>query len=179
VHVDGDQPCGLSQAELRAARRAGAVRLTTGLESGSQRVLDSMAKGTRLETTQRFLRDAAQAGISTRVTMILGYPGEVAADVAQSAAFLEAYGDSIERVQLNRFALMSGTPVHRRWSREPARFPEIADAQPDAANALVEFRHAARDDPAYRRSVRRLLAATIAINKNPLRASAWAFDGVM
>ncbi len=179
VHVDGDQPCGLSRAELRAARRAGAVRLTTGLESGSQRVLDRMAKGTTLETTQRFLQDAAAEDISMRVTMILGYPDETADDVAQSAGFLEANRDSIERVMLNRFAMMEGTPVHRRWLRDPARFAELADTEPDAANALVHFRHAGRDDPAYRRSLRRLLASVVAINRRPLRDSARAFDGVM
>ncbi len=179
VHVDGDRACGLSSSELVAARRAGAVRLTTGLESGSQRVLDRMNKGTRLETTARFLHAATAADISTRVTMILGYPGETAGDVLKSAAFLETHRGAIERVLLNRFAMMAGTPVHRRWLREPAQFPELANARPDATHAVVNFRHAARDDREYRAAVRRLQAAVVAINRSPLRESAREFEGVM
>jgi anaerobic magnesium-protoporphyrin IX monomethyl ester cyclase len=44
VHVGTRQPNGLGPEELKAARAAGMVRLTTGLESGSQRVLDRMAR---------------------------------------------------------------------------------------------------------------------------------------
>jgi len=72
VHVGADDPNGLSARELQAARGAGLVRVTTGLESGSQAVLDRMAKGTDLGTTSIFLRSASDAGISVRTTMILG-----------------------------------------------------------------------------------------------------------
>src|SRR5439155_26821673 len=70
VHVGARQPNGLSADELKRARAAGVTRLTTGLESGRQRVLEGMGEGTDLNVTSRFLHHATAAGISVRTTMI-------------------------------------------------------------------------------------------------------------
>ena len=119
---DGNGAHALDRATLTQAADAGLVRLTTGLESGSQRMLDLMKKGTDLGETSRVLRDAAQAGISVRVTVMVGYPGEAAADVAATARFLDQHRDSIERVSLNRFTLMSGTAIDRLIAKHRSTF---------------------------------------------------------
>lgn len=112
VHVDA-MPAhrisnGLSQSELMRAFASGCVRLTTGLESGSQRVLDLMKKGTRIEITGQFLKEAQEAGISVRCTMISGFPGERAED--KSSDFICRHHGHIERVVLNRFQIVTGAP---------------------------------------------------------------------
>jgi anaerobic magnesium-protoporphyrin IX monomethyl ester cyclase len=172
-----EQPHGLSREELRAARAAGVVRLTTGLESGSQRVLDLMQKGTDLAVTSRFLRDARDAGISIRTTMIVGYPGETAADVHASADFLNQHRDCIARVSLNRFALMTGTSIHRRMERQP--LPGVTPLTIDHRMALIEHRTGTAREWSYRRAVARLVASVHAINRRPLQEDARDFDGVM
>ena len=59
VHVGTEADNGLSDADLRDAAKSGCVRLTTGLESGSQRISDMMKKGTHLDGISAFLRSAS------------------------------------------------------------------------------------------------------------------------
>lgn len=179
IHVTNRDDNGLNQAELIAARRSGMVRLTTGFESGSQRVLDLMRKGTCVDRTARFVRQADDAGISVRLTMILGYPGEAASDVEASAHFLEAHRAHIERVQLNRFQIMIGSAFEKRFMNSPQSFPGITSLTIDRREAITHHRYREVDIPAYRRAVSRLFRAVFEINRRPLRASARAFDGVM
>ncbi len=179
VHVTGNRPDGVSLAELRAARASGMVRLTTGLESGSQRLLDEMRKGTDLETTRRFLADAATVGLSVRLTMILGYPGERATDVAASASFLEENEGRIDRIALNRFALMTGTRIHRRVEREPHAFPDLEEIRPNHRLALLDHSFTPARDPSYRRATSRLLGSVHRINRRRISDGAREFEGVM
>jgi anaerobic magnesium-protoporphyrin IX monomethyl ester cyclase len=181
VHVGSAQPNGLSKSELAAARAAGLVRLTTGLESGSQRVLDRMAKGTDLAVTSRFLHDASDAGISVRTTMVLGYPGEQAADVEDSAAFVERHADCIERVSLNRFQIMTGTRIQRLIERNPhdAAHADLTQLTVNHRLAQVGHHYRPSENPKYRRAVTRLLRAVHCINRRSLRPAARAFEGVM
>ncbi|MEX2205274.1 MAG: radical SAM protein [Myxococcota bacterium] len=179
VHVTGNRPDGVSLAELRAAKAAGMVRLTTGLESGSQRVLDLMRKGTELGTTRRFLDDAVSAGLSVRLTMIVGYPGERAADVARSASFVEEYAGKVERIMLNRFALVTGTRVHRDLERDHEAFPDLDSVRANHRMAVLDHAFAPADERGYRKQIYRLLAAVHGVNRRPIRESASPFDGVM
>ena len=100
MHIDEDGSHALEPATIRQAAEAGLVRLTTGLESGSQRVLDLMKKGTQLAETSHVLRGAAAAGVSVRATVMVGYPGETARDVAATARFLDDHREAIERVPI-------------------------------------------------------------------------------
>ena len=179
VHIGSNAPNGLSRDELRAARASGMVRLTTGLESGSQRVLDSMCKGTELSVTSSTLRNACEAGISVRTTMVLGYPGEEEDDVIRSAEFLVKHSDCIERVSLNRFMIMTGTRFHRRLEKSPQSFPGITQLTVNHRLAQIEHRYAPTRDPGYRRAVSHLLSAVHQINRKPLRSDARDFEGVM
>lgn len=179
VHVGSDEPNGLTAAELRHARRAGAVRLTTGLESGSQRVLDRWAKGTDLGTTSRFIEAASSAGISLRVTMIHGSPEETAEDVIASAEYLERHSNAIDRVHLNRFQIMIGPSFLRRYEQRPSRFPSIRITERNPTQATAEHVHARANDRAFRKATRRLLEVVHRINRRPLSRVAVAFEGVM
>lgn len=179
VHIDSTRPRnGLSARELEAARSAGMVRLTTGIESGSQRVLDLMRKGANAKDSSKVIRDAATAGISVRVTMIVGYPGETVEDVEQTCEFLESHSDSIERVVMSRFHIKTGTRFHRDYETAPARFPEIQQVRYQHQLAVIEhdFDH---PDPKYPKAIDRVLRATHEINRFPIRDTARAFDGVM
>jgi anaerobic magnesium-protoporphyrin IX monomethyl ester cyclase len=179
VHVASRQPNGLDGPTLLRARRAGLARLTTGLESGSQRVLDRLKKGTDLGTTSRFLHDAAAAGISVRVTMIHGSPGEDVQDIEASAEFLERHQPVIDRVSLNRFQLRMGPTVLQRYDADPASFPSIRAPRRNARLALVEHEQAAATGREYRHAVARLLRSVHRINRKRLAPRARPFEGVM
>lgn len=179
VHVGRGRDNGLGAADLRAAAASGCVRLTTGLETGSQRLADAMKKGTRIERVAAYLDDAASAGISCRCTMILGHPGETADDVHASANFLERHGRAIERVSLNRLQLITGTVLHRQASRQPGRFAGFDIVSHDVAQAQSRHRHAESERRAHRQAAMRLFAAVHRINARPLSARARDFEGVM
>jgi len=92
--------------------RGGCFMLRYGFESGSQRVLDAMRKGTRLETVSEILRSAAAVGIRNHVYIMLGYPGERPADRDATLAFLEQHVDYIYSYSISIFQVLPGTPVY-------------------------------------------------------------------
>ena len=179
VHIGARQPNGLGPEELKAARAAGMVRLTTGLESGSQRVLDRMAKGTDLAVTTATLQAAKAAGISVRTTMIVGYPGEEPDDVEASAKYLEEHDDCIERVSLNRFLIMSGTRFEHGLARQPQQFPGVTQVTVNHRIAQIDHHYTPTETRAWRRALGRLLAAVHRINRRELAPDARQFEGVM
>ncbi len=179
VHVGNRSSEGLSLRELQLARKSGMVRLTTGMESGSKKVLSKMAKGTDPDTTSRFLLDARTAGISVRITLIIGYPGENSDDVNETSSFLEKHECCLERINLNRFQIMSGTYFGERLIRRPEKYPEIIDVKLDHRYAQVEHHNTGIDSSGYRRAVLRLLRIVNRINRRQLTEAARSFEGVM
>ena len=179
VHVQARGENGLTREELVAAREAGMTRTTFGLESGSQTLNDSMAKGTKLEKTSQFIEDAHAAGISVRTTAMLGYPGETAADVEQSVKFFQRHRDLLDRVRLSRFKAIPGTPFHARYERAAERFTDLEQFSWNFKFARASYRYAPAHDPAYRRAKAKLLQLVYEINRRPLRPEAEIFDGLM
>ncbi|OHB28716.1 MAG: radical SAM protein [Desulfuromonadaceae bacterium GWC2_58_13] len=74
--------------------------LQLGLESGSQRVLDRLRKGTRLEEVARMLDNLRRAGIATYVYIMLGTPGETREDAELTLRFLERHAGAINYLNL-------------------------------------------------------------------------------
>jgi anaerobic magnesium-protoporphyrin IX monomethyl ester cyclase len=67
---------------VAALQRAGAEVVWVGAESGSQRILDAMDKGTRVDQTREAVRRLHAAGIKVGFFLQFGYPGETRADIA-------------------------------------------------------------------------------------------------
>lgn len=66
----------MTPATVAALREAGAEEVWLGVESGSQRVLDAMDKGTRVEQIRGATRALREHGIRTGWFIQLGYLGE-------------------------------------------------------------------------------------------------------
>jgi radical SAM superfamily enzyme YgiQ (UPF0313 family) len=179
IHVGSKQPNGLDLDTLKRARVSGAVRLTTGLESGSQRLLDDLAKGTDLSITSEFLHDAATAGISVRTTMIHGAPGETAEDVDASTKFLNLHKNYIDRVKLGRFDLVMGPVIQRRFDEKPSRYPTIIAGDRDLQMKTMEHQMTNAYSLKYFAATQRLLQVVHKINRKELPNVATAFEGVM
>lgn len=174
VHVDQRMDNGLSRRDLFDASEGGMRRISFGLESGSQKLLDKMQKGCSVERNAVFLRDAYDAGLSVRCTMFKGYPGETAADMEATAAFLEANAPFIDRVRFNDFALLLGTPVYTTI-QETGELP-LTGVDSKRACALYGDRGVSRS---YRRAKKRVLQIVHQINSKSLRETASQFDGLM
>lgn len=179
VHVDERADNGLSRRELKLAVAAGMRRISFGLESGSQRLLDAMSKGSTVEGNSEFIRNAFDVGLSVRCTMFKGYPGETAADLELSADFLERHLPYIDRVRFNDFTLLDGTELSDQIHANPEAFPNfsVSQARPRRAQSLYVNRGG--NGAAYRHAKSRVLRAVFEINRRKIRSSARVFDGLM
>ena len=68
-------------------RRAGCEAITYGLESGSQRVLDAMNKGVKVNDMSEAVRNTHNAGIRVEASFLIGYPTETKIDFLRTLWF--------------------------------------------------------------------------------------------
>lgn len=77
-------------------KRTGYQTVWVGAESGSQKILDAMEKGTLVEDTYRATRQLQEAGIRVGYFLQFGYPGEEWEDIRQTMRMVrEAMPDDI------------------------------------------------------------------------------------
>ncbi len=179
IHVDTRKDNGLQSKDLRAAVASGMRRVSFGLESGSQRLLDAMKKGATVEENSRFIKDAHAAGLSIRCTMFRGFPGETAEDLELTASFLEKHAKQIDRVRFNDLSIHEGTPMYDDMIAGTNQYPEIKIARQDNINSRLRFKEISPPSKEYRKALNKTLAVVHAINKQPIRSAARAFDGLM
>lgn len=74
----------LRDGEIEALRRAGCRSVWLGAESGSQRILNAMDKGIKVEQIHQSARRLHSAGIRVGFFLQFGYPGERRADVEKT-----------------------------------------------------------------------------------------------
>lgn len=179
VHVDIRKDNGLQDKDLRAAVAAGMRRVSFGLESGSQRLLDMMKKGATVEENSRFIRDAHAAGLSIRCTMFSGFPGETAEDLELTASFLQKHVEQIDRIRFNDFSIHEGSAMYDEIVANTNLYPEIKVVSYDNQNARLNYREITPSSKKYKQALRKTLAIVHAINKKPVRSEAREFDGLM
>jgi radical SAM superfamily enzyme YgiQ (UPF0313 family) len=87
--------------------------LKLGIESGDQRVLDSLNKGINVQAASRALQTLKQAGIGTYVYLLFGTPAENEASARKTLNFTSAHADVIDFLNLAVFNL----PAHSEESK--------------------------------------------------------------
>ena len=108
----------LDEKLLAKMRKAGAVKLTFGMETGSRRLLRFIRKGISTELIEKYLRYSNYLGIWNTIELIAGMPSETSADVKETAAFLETISPLTDTYALTRFRLMPSSP----FGRKPGEF---------------------------------------------------------
>jgi len=99
---------------LELMYRSGCRYIHWGQESGSDRILAAMDKGSTAAASGATLRAAAKAGIRNHLFMIVGFPGEGLEELGETVAFLCDNAAAIDQVQCGPFVLEKGTPLERR-----------------------------------------------------------------
>ncbi len=110
-------------ALLPLLRRAGCSTLCLGIESGSQRVLDSLRKGITVEQTRAAATAIRNAGIWMVAYVILGAPGETEQERHATWRLLDDLRP--ELVQCHRFAaypMARGERGNETWKRLSNKF---------------------------------------------------------
>jgi anaerobic magnesium-protoporphyrin IX monomethyl ester cyclase len=77
---------GIDRVTLEAMRDAGCVQIDFGVESGSQKILNRMRKGTRPDTIRGAFALVHEVGMRTGASFILGTPGEEEEDASETLA---------------------------------------------------------------------------------------------
>jgi radical SAM superfamily enzyme YgiQ (UPF0313 family) len=96
-------------AELLALmKKSGCAYVNFGIESGSQKMLRVMGKGTKVEQNEEAIRRAREAGISYVTTFVFGFPGEDVESALETARFHERMGT----YHSTHFI---ATPYHGTW----------------------------------------------------------------
>jgi anaerobic magnesium-protoporphyrin IX monomethyl ester cyclase len=102
----------LGPRTVEALRRAGCRTVWLGAESGSQRVLDAMEKGTRVEQVREAVRRLREAGIEVGLFLQFGYPGETLEDIRLTRELVRECGP--DDIGISVAYPLPGTPFHRR-----------------------------------------------------------------
>ena len=97
---------------LGRIHQSGCRYVLWGLESGSQRVLDLMDKGTKIKDVEDVLETAHAAGIRNHVYVMPGFPTETAAELQETLDFLARHKQAIAAVHHGLFMLEKDSPVY-------------------------------------------------------------------
>jgi anaerobic magnesium-protoporphyrin IX monomethyl ester cyclase len=101
---------------VQALRRAGCAEVWMGVESGSQRILNAMDKGVRVEQTPIARENLRRHGIKACFFLQFGYPGESWDDIQETV-------DLVRRTQPDDIGVsvaypLPGTKFHERVGEE-------------------------------------------------------------
>jgi anaerobic magnesium-protoporphyrin IX monomethyl ester cyclase len=106
----------LGEPVVRALRAAGCRTVWLGAESGSQRILDAMEKGTRVEQIREAALRLHAHGIELGFFLQFGYPGETREDIERTRALVrECRPDDIG---ISVAYPLPGTRFHERVKAE-------------------------------------------------------------
>jgi Radical SAM superfamily len=127
--------------------RSGCVSALFGMESGSQRVLDAMDKGTKVEHMVESVRHFAEAGIAVQLMTFSGFPGETTEDRAQTLRFLRRCSSHWSNGGMGSFVLLDGSII----AKEPARFGvQVKSVEGCDIDAIRDFEFVQFEDAAER-----------------------------
>ncbi|HEX9637003.1 MAG TPA: radical SAM protein [Acidobacteriota bacterium] len=101
----------LREGEIAALRRAGCSEVWIGAESGSQKILDAMEKGIRVEQIRAAARRLHQAGIRVGFFLQFGYPGEGRTEIEQTFELVRDCAP--DDIGMSVSYPLPGTPFHR------------------------------------------------------------------
>jgi len=91
LFISGQMRCreGMSQQVFDNLKSAGWGTVLFGVESGSQKVLDLMNKGYKVNVIEKNIRRAHKAGIEALAAILVGFPGETEDTFQETLDFLK------------------------------------------------------------------------------------------
>jgi len=125
----------ISRSLLEKMKRAGCFFIYYGIESGSQRILNFIKKGIRIEQIERAVKWTRQVGIKALGSFIIGFPDETREEIERTLSFpkrlrLDFAQFSIATpypgTELYEIAKREGLLLTEDWSRYTAAQPVMA-----------------------------------------------------
>ncbi len=103
----------ISSDLLQSMERGGCAMILFGLETASEKMIEFMVKGTRLEDMSRILHQSHAAGIWNHTFFFFGFPGETLDDAQATVNFLYEHKQVINSAALGTFLMERYSPAHR------------------------------------------------------------------
>lgn len=124
-----------SAERCKKMARSGCVCISFGMESGNQRVLDLIDKGTKVHYMGETMKNFHNAGVAVQLMAFTDFPTETPAEKKETFDFIKRYDDYWSTGGMGTF-LLTGTSM---IAKDPAKFGitliETADA--DITRALA------------------------------------------
>ncbi len=106
----------LDYETMQKITAAGCRQLCVGFESGDQRVLNSMKKGTKLDRMLRFMQDARRAGLLVHGCYMMGFPGETRESIKRTVDL--AIQLKPDTVQFYPVMVYPGTEAYKEYAQK-------------------------------------------------------------
>jgi len=100
----------IDEEMIRLMKDSGCVQVGIGFESGSQRILNIMKKGTTVEQNKKAVEICKKVGMKVRGCFIVGSPTETKEDIEMTRKFIDENG-----VDYVTFFLMTPFPGSELW----------------------------------------------------------------
>lgn len=129
IFTSGGKPNLMRPDMLRKMKKAGFFRISYGIESGSQRILDIMRKKTTVEQNAAAVRETVKADMYVHMNLVLGMPGENISSLRETKSFLTRLAKDrvISRANAS-FAWATGYPGTELWEHMKAH-GHVADTE--------------------------------------------------
>lgn len=108
----------ISKEAFTLASKAGLKAISYGLESGSQKMLDKINKGTIIEKVPQILKNSSESGIWNNVFIFFGFPGEKNEDIELTRRFINDNGQYIDTLPYGTFRLEGNSEIFK----DPVKF---------------------------------------------------------
>lgn len=96
---------------ISALKNSDCQEIRLGIESGSQKMIDLMAKKIDLEDAAITIRKLYESGIPVKLYIMHGFPGENIETSLQTVDYLNRLRNYIHRISLYRFVPLPGSPI--------------------------------------------------------------------
>lgn len=118
------KPRGMPYPLLKKAHSAGFRYFLWGIESGSQDVLNSMKKETKIDEISELLKNSAEIGIKNMCSFIAGYPPETDSDFAKTLDFVRKNKKYIDFISCHaiQFYEEADDSLQKYLSEKPASY---------------------------------------------------------
>ncbi|MDP3728521.1 MAG: radical SAM protein [bacterium] len=109
-----------------------------GVESGSQRILDLMKKGTDIEKVPQVLKESHDTGIQNILYIMFAFPTETKEEFMETINFLEKNQENIDLVCTSIFGLQHGAKAYE--SPEEYGIIEIKEKQRTVLEGSITYK---------------------------------------
>ncbi|MFH1065866.1 MAG: B12-binding domain-containing radical SAM protein [Nanoarchaeota archaeon] len=123
---------------LKELHDSGLRIIVWGVESGVDRILKLMKKGTNAKDIEYVLKASHDAGIQNVVYTMFGFPTETKEEFAHTIEFLKKNAEYIDLVSTSIFGLQKNTEIYNN----PGKFgiEEIKEEQRDLLDEKIEYK---------------------------------------